>query len=114
MEKKKAVRGSHLLLATGREPNTDLLQLELANISTDEKGFIPVNEKLETEVLGIFALGDCNGKGAFTHTAFHDFEIIKDHISGAQKKKKPATVFSIMPSTSIHPLHELASPKHKL
>ncbi|TDK46692.1 mercuric reductase [Algoriphagus formosus] len=84
---KKAVRGSHLLLATGREPNTDLLQLELANISTNEKGFIPVNEKLEAEVPCIFALGDCNGKGAFTHTAFLDFEIIKDHISGTKKKK---------------------------
>ncbi|MCR9084889.1 MAG: FAD-dependent oxidoreductase, partial [Cyclobacteriaceae bacterium] len=84
---KKAVHGSHLLLATGREPNTDLLQLELVNISTDEKGFIPVNEKLETSVPGIFALGDCNGEGAFTHTSYHDFEIIKDHISGAKKKK---------------------------
>lgn len=84
---KKAVRGSHLLLATGREPNTDLLQLELAQLTPDEKGFIPVNEKLQTAISGIFALGDCNGKGAFTHTAYHDFEIIKDHISGAKKKK---------------------------
>ncbi|SDC59488.1 Pyruvate/2-oxoglutarate dehydrogenase complex, dihydrolipoamide dehydrogenase (E3) component [Algoriphagus faecimaris] len=84
---KKAVRGSHLLLATGREPNTDLLQLELAKVNTDERGFIRVSEKLETNIKGIFALGDCNGKGAFTHTAFHDFEIIKDHVSGAKKKK---------------------------
>ncbi|WP_297337248.1 mercuric reductase [Algoriphagus sp.] len=84
---KKAVRGSHLLLATGRQPNTDLLQLELVHLTPDEKGFIPVNEKLETTISGIYALGDCNGKGAFTHTAYHDFEIIKDHISGSKKKK---------------------------
>ena len=69
------VRGSHVLLAVGRTPNTDALHLDAAGIETDERGYIPVNDQLQTNVPGIWALGDCNGKGAFTHTAYNDYEI---------------------------------------
>jgi pyruvate/2-oxoglutarate dehydrogenase complex dihydrolipoamide dehydrogenase (E3) component len=69
------VAGSHLLLAVGRRPNTDDLGLEKASVATDEKGFIKVDDQLRTNVPGIWALGDCNGRGAFTHTAWNDFEI---------------------------------------
>jgi pyruvate/2-oxoglutarate dehydrogenase complex dihydrolipoamide dehydrogenase (E3) component len=68
--------GSHVLLAVGRRPNTDDLGLEKAGIAHDEHGYITVDDQLRTSVLGIWALGDCNGRGAFTHTAFNDYEII--------------------------------------
>ena len=70
------IRGSHVLLATGRRPNTDDLGLEVAGIATDRRDYILVNDRLETNVPGIWALGDCNGRGAFTHTAYNDFEIV--------------------------------------
>lgn len=69
------VSGSHLLLAVGRRPNTDDLGLEKAGIETDERGYIPIDDQLRTSVEGIWALGDCNGKGGFTHTSFNDAEI---------------------------------------
>jgi len=68
--------GSHLLMAVGRQPNTDDLGLEKVGIATDAKGYISVNDLLETSVPGIWALGDCNGMGAFTHTAYNDAEIV--------------------------------------
>ncbi|MFL5259465.1 MAG: FAD-containing oxidoreductase [Hyphomicrobiales bacterium] len=68
--------GSDLLLAVGRRPNTDDLGLEKAGVATDEKGFITVDDQLRTNVPGIWALGECNGKGAFTHTSYNDFEIV--------------------------------------
>ncbi len=68
--------GSHLLLATGRSPNTTELGLENTHINTDDKGFIKVNDRLETSQGNVWALGDCNGSGAFTHTAYNDFEIV--------------------------------------
>jgi pyruvate/2-oxoglutarate dehydrogenase complex dihydrolipoamide dehydrogenase (E3) component len=68
--------GSHVLLAVGRRPNTDDLGLEKAGIAHDEHGFITVDDQLRTNVPGIWALGDCNGRGAFTHTAYNDFEIV--------------------------------------
>jgi pyruvate/2-oxoglutarate dehydrogenase complex dihydrolipoamide dehydrogenase (E3) component len=68
--------GSHVLLAVGRTPNTQDLGLERAGIATDEHGYIVVDDQLRTSVEGIYALGDCNGKGAFTHTAYNDFEIV--------------------------------------
>jgi pyruvate/2-oxoglutarate dehydrogenase complex dihydrolipoamide dehydrogenase (E3) component len=68
--------GSHLLLAVGRRPNTDDLGLEAAGISTDERGYIVVDDQLRTNVPGVWALGDCNGKGAFTHTSYNEFEIV--------------------------------------
>ena len=69
------VAGSHLLLAVGRQPNTDDLDLEKAGVRCDERGYIVVDDQLQTTAPGIWALGDCNGKGAFTHTAYNDFEI---------------------------------------
>lgn len=70
------VSGSHVLLAVGRRPNTDDLGLEKAGIETDKRGYIVVDDQLRTNVPGVWALGDCNGKGAFTHTAYNDFEIV--------------------------------------
>jgi pyruvate/2-oxoglutarate dehydrogenase complex dihydrolipoamide dehydrogenase (E3) component len=69
------VRGSHLLLAVGRRPNTDDLGLEAAGVRTDARGYVVVDDQLKTNVDHIWALGDCNGKGAFTHTSYNDFEI---------------------------------------
>src|SRR5947207_3503417 len=70
------VVGTHLLLAVGRRPNTDDLGLDKTSIAKDEKGFIKVDDQLRTNVPGNWALGDCNGKGAFTHTSYNDFEIV--------------------------------------
>jgi len=70
------VSGSHLLVATGRRPNTDDLGLEAAGIETDERGYVVVDDQLRTTVDGVWAMGDCNGKGAFTHTSYNDFEIV--------------------------------------
>ena len=67
---------SHLLLAVGRVPNTDDLGLDKAGIATDKRGFITVDDQLRTSVEGIWAIGDCNGRGAFTHTSYNDFEIV--------------------------------------
>jgi len=72
----RQVRGSHVLMAVGRQPNTDDLGLEAAGIETDGRGYVIVDDKLETNVSGIYALGDCNRKGAFTHTSYNDFEIV--------------------------------------
>jgi pyruvate/2-oxoglutarate dehydrogenase complex dihydrolipoamide dehydrogenase (E3) component len=71
-----AVEGTHLLLAVGRRPNTDDLSLDRAGIAVDARGYITVDEELRASVPGIWALGDCNGRGAFTHTAYNDFEIV--------------------------------------
>ena len=73
---KSQIVGSHLLLAIGRRPNTDDLGLDKAGIATDPHGYIQVDDQLRTNVPGIWALGDCNGRGAFTHTAWNDFEIV--------------------------------------
>ena len=69
------VSGSHLLLAVGRRPNTDDLGVEKAGISVDDHGYIRVDDQLRTNIPGVWALGDCNGMGAFTHTSYNDFEI---------------------------------------
>ncbi len=72
----REVSGSHVLLAVGRRPNTDDLGLTEAGVAVDKRGYIVVDDQLRTSVPGIWALGDCNGKGAFTHTAFNDAEIV--------------------------------------
>ncbi|WP_243370736.1 FAD-containing oxidoreductase [Microvirga solisilvae] len=71
-----SVVGSHVLLAIGRRPNTDDLGLDKTGITVDARGYIPVDDNLSTNVPGIWALGDCNGRGAFTHTAYNDYEIV--------------------------------------
>jgi pyruvate/2-oxoglutarate dehydrogenase complex dihydrolipoamide dehydrogenase (E3) component len=81
------VIGSHVLLAVGRRPNTDDLGLENAGVETDARGYIRVNDRLETSVAGIWALGDCNGRGAFTHTAYNDYEIVADNMLGGAGRK---------------------------
>jgi len=68
--------GTHLLLALGRKPNTDDLGLEKANIQVDERGFVKVDDQCRTTQDGVWALGDCNGRGAFTHTSYNDYEIV--------------------------------------
>jgi len=70
------VVGTHVLVATGRRPNTDDLGLDKAGIVTDARGYIQVDDQLHTNVSGIWAMGDCNGRGAFTHTSYNDFEIV--------------------------------------
>jgi pyruvate/2-oxoglutarate dehydrogenase complex dihydrolipoamide dehydrogenase (E3) component len=74
------VIGTHILMAVGRRPNTDDLDLGKAGVATDKRGFIEVDDQLRTNVPGIWALGDCNGKGAFTHTSYNDFEIVAANI----------------------------------
>ncbi|WP_262913460.1 FAD-containing oxidoreductase [Rhizobium halophilum] len=81
------VIGSDVLLATGRRPNTDDLGLEAAGVEFDDRGYIKVNDNLSTNVEGIWALGDCNGKGAFTHTAYNDFEIVAANLLDGEDRK---------------------------
>ncbi|HKD83841.1 MAG TPA: FAD-containing oxidoreductase [Terriglobales bacterium] len=74
------VIGSHVLVATGRRPNTDDLGLENAGIAHDEHGYITVDDQLRTNVPGVWAVGDCNGQGGFTHTSYNDFEIVAGNL----------------------------------
>jgi pyruvate/2-oxoglutarate dehydrogenase complex dihydrolipoamide dehydrogenase (E3) component len=80
-------RGSHVLLAVGRTPNTDDLGLEAAAIKVDARGYIEVDEELRTSNPRVWALGDCNGRGAFTHTAYNDYEIVADNLLAAAARK---------------------------
>ncbi|HEX6144383.1 MAG TPA: FAD-containing oxidoreductase [Geminicoccaceae bacterium] len=81
------VVGSHLLAATGRRPNTDDLGLDRAGVELDERGFIKVDDQLRTSVPGIFAIGDCNGRGAFTHTSYNDFEIVAANLLDGEDRR---------------------------
>ena len=81
------VTGSHLLVATGRRPNTDDLGLDRAGVATDERGYIKVDSQLRTNVPGIFAIGDCNGRGAFTHTSYNDFEIVAANLLDGEERR---------------------------
>jgi pyruvate/2-oxoglutarate dehydrogenase complex dihydrolipoamide dehydrogenase (E3) component len=74
------VLGTHVLLAVGRTPNTHDLGLDRAGVATDERGYIVVDDQLQTNVPGVWALGDCNGRGAFTHTSYNDYEIVADNL----------------------------------
>ena len=81
------VVGSHLLLAVGRLPNTDDLGLEAAGVQTDSRGYIVVDDQLASNVPGIWALGDCNGRGAFTHTSYNDYEIVADNLLNQEQRR---------------------------
>jgi pyruvate/2-oxoglutarate dehydrogenase complex dihydrolipoamide dehydrogenase (E3) component len=82
------ITGSHVLIAVGRTPNTDDLGLEKAGVETDRAGFIKVDDELRTNVHGIWALGDCNGMGAFTHTAYNDYEIVAANLFGGEPRRR--------------------------
>ena len=82
-----AIVGSHVLLAVGRRPNTDSLGLASAGIQTDPRGYIVVDEQCRSSVTGVWALGDCNGRGAFTHTAWNDFEIVAANLFDADPRR---------------------------
>ena len=81
------VLGTHVLLAVGRTPNTNDLGLELAEVATDERGYILVDDQLKTNVPGIWAIGDCNGRGAFTHTSYNDYEIVADNLLNGDHRR---------------------------
>jgi pyruvate/2-oxoglutarate dehydrogenase complex dihydrolipoamide dehydrogenase (E3) component len=81
------IRGSHLLVSTGRRPNTDDLGLDRAGVQQDSRGFIEVDDELRTNVPGIWALGDCNGRGAFTHTSWNDFEIVAANLLDGDRRR---------------------------
>ena len=81
------VFGSHVLLAVGRIPNTSDLGLDRAGVATDKRGYIIVDDQLQTNVPGIWALGDCNGRGAFTHTSYNDYEIVADNLFNADHRR---------------------------
>jgi pyruvate/2-oxoglutarate dehydrogenase complex dihydrolipoamide dehydrogenase (E3) component len=78
---------SDVLLAVGRRPNTDDLGLERASVALDPRGYVMVDESLQTNVTGIWALGDCNGRGAFTHTAYNDYEIVAANLLDGEKRR---------------------------
>lgn len=86
-EGSKKIKTSHLLLAVGRVPNTDDLGLQNTGVEIDDRGFIKVNDHLQTTVSHIWALGDCNGEGAFTHTAFNDYQIVNSHLFETGRRK---------------------------
>lgn len=86
------LQGSHLLVATGRVPNTERLNLGAAGVATDERGYVPTNGRLETNVPGIWALGDINKRGAFTHTSYHDHEIVLANLAGGSRSADDRTL----------------------
>jgi pyruvate/2-oxoglutarate dehydrogenase complex dihydrolipoamide dehydrogenase (E3) component len=82
-----AIVGSHVLLAVGRRPNTDGLGLEAAGVTLDARGYIVVDEQLRTSAEGVWAMGDCNGRGAFTHTAWNDYEIVAANVFDSDPRR---------------------------
>lgn len=83
----RETEGSHLLLAVGRVPNTDDLGLDKTGVQLDAKGYIQVDDQLSTNVPGIWALGDCNGRGAFTHTSYNDYEVVAANLLDNERRK---------------------------
>src|SRR6185312_13659049 len=78
---------SHVLVAVGRVPNTDDLGLDKVGVATDARGYVTVDDELRTNVPGIWALGDCNGRGAFTHTAYNDFEMVAANLLDGERRR---------------------------
>ena len=81
------IEGSHILMATGRVPNTHDLGLAAAGVQLDAKGYVVVGDDLQTNVAGVYALGDCNGRGAFTHTSWNDYEIVANNLFDGMARK---------------------------
>ncbi|SFQ54648.1 mercuric reductase [Parafilimonas terrae] len=97
--KTSSLSATHLLIATGRKPNTKPLDLEITNVATDERGFIKVNDKLETSANGIYAIGDVTGEPQFTHISYNDYVILKDNLlngknNSTQNRQVPYCMFT--------------------
>jgi pyruvate/2-oxoglutarate dehydrogenase complex dihydrolipoamide dehydrogenase (E3) component len=111
----REITGTHVLLAVGRRPNTDDLGLDGAGLAVDHRGYIVVDDQLRTDVPGIWAIGDCNGRGAFTHTSYNDFEIVAanllDHDSRSVSDRIPASALYIDPPLGRAGLGESAARK---
>ncbi len=98
-----------MLLAAGRVPNTADLGLDMAGVATDLRGFIAVDDRLATFVPGIWALGDCNGRGAFTHTSYNDFEIVADVANRKVSERIPCYALYTDP---LHPPDSIGTDPH--
>ncbi len=92
--KKESLEGSHLLVAVGRIPNTHDLGLDAASVEVNERGYIKVDEELKTSQPGIWAMGDCNGLGAFTHTSYNEYEIIAANLLDGKKRSVSDRIFT--------------------
>ena len=99
----RVLTGSHLLVAPGRVPNIESLNLAAAGVATDSKGFIRVNEFLETNVPGIYAMGDVKGGPAFTHISYDDFRILKTNLIDGGKHEHPGK------ASALHGVHRSAT-----
>ena len=88
----QVIVASHVLIAVGRRPNTDDLGLAAAGVATDARGYIAVDDFLATNVPGIWAMGDCNGRGAFTHTSYNDFEIVAANLLDGESRRVSARI----------------------
>jgi pyruvate/2-oxoglutarate dehydrogenase complex dihydrolipoamide dehydrogenase (E3) component len=114
------IEASHLLLAVGRKPNTDDLGLESAGVSVDSRGYISVDDRLLTSAPGIWALGECNGRGAFTHTAYNDFEIVADNLltGGSRGVSERITAYALFTDPPLGRVgmseHEAVAAGHKI
>ena len=87
LEGSPEILGTHVLLAVGRTPNTHDLGLDRAGVATNDRGYILVDDQLQTNIPGIWALGDCNGRGAFTHTSYNDYEIVADNLLNGDHRR---------------------------
>lgn len=96
-KKKQKISASHLLIAVGRTPNIDHLGLDKAGIKVNQRGFIEVDDELRTSQPNIWALGDCNGKGAFTHTSYNDFQIVAENLleNGSRKVSDRIPIYAL-------------------
>ncbi len=97
LENGREVVGSHLLVATGRRPNSDRLDLQFAGVATDDRGYVTVDDHTRTSAAGVYAVGDVNGRGAFTHTSVHDAQVLLDQLrlergDGAPGASPPRTI----------------------
>jgi pyruvate/2-oxoglutarate dehydrogenase complex dihydrolipoamide dehydrogenase (E3) component len=92
------IEGTHLLVASGRVPNTDGIGLELAGVETDDRGFVQVNERLQTSAEDVWAVGDCAGSPQFTHIGFDDFRVVRDNLAGVDRvttgRQVPSCLFT--------------------
>src|SRR5215467_9891487 len=104
-EKKMTLRASDLLVATGRIPNTDGIGLELTGVELDARGYVKVNEELQTTASGVWALGECAGSPQFTHVSFDDFRVIRDNLAGGKRSTRdrliPYCVFTDPPLAHV-------------